>query len=393
MKVLMLNASFSCAGYTHGLCNALANAGCHVELHTGPYYLAVSRNWERISYQPRIRFYRRTQTRSYTPGRARILWRWCRLVGHIWSMTRIFLEARRFDVVHVQYLSVRGLDVWWLRAIARRTPVVYTVHNLYPHDVPQRGRMHRLFHRIYNQSQALFAHSDATVDGLVRKFGVPPHRITKVMHGNMNYLRTQRGVPEPVDIGLDPTGPPLVLLFGTFRHGKGVDVLLRAASLMRRDGVTFNVLVAGAPGVDPQPYRKLVRELNLESCVTFRLERVDEEAVTTYFKTAAVVALPYREIDQSGVLMSALSLGRPVVATRLAGLEEVVHESGAGILVSVDDPQELADAITRLLTDEPYRRQCEARALRYADSTLDWKPIAQKSIEVYRRVIADRGNP
>ena len=108
MKILMLNASFSCSGYTPGLCNALADAGCHVELYTGPYYLVASRNWERVAYRPRIRFYRLTQMRSYTIGPMRALWRLLRLLGHVWSMTRIIFDAHRFDVVHVQYLSVRS---------------------------------------------------------------------------------------------------------------------------------------------------------------------------------------------------------------------------------------------------------------------------------------------
>lgn len=389
MKILMLNASFSCSGYTHGLCNALADAGCHVELYTGPYYLVASRNWERVAYQPRIRFYRLTQMRSYTIRPMRALWRLLRLLGHVWSMTRIIFDAHRFDVVHVQYLSVRSLDVWWLRVIGWRTPVVYTVHNLYPHDTPRRGRMHRLFRRIYGQSVALLAHSDATVEALSRRFGVPREKITKVAHGNMNYLRTQRDAPKPADLGLDRHHAPLVLMFGVLRHDKGPDVLLHAASLLRDDGVDFRLLLAGVPGVDPKPYYELASELGLDGWVEFRMHYIEEEEVAAYFQAATVVALPYREIDQSGVLISALSLGRAIVATRLAGLEEVINESHAGLLVPVDDPQGMAQAIKQLLTDESLRRRCEASALRYADTVLAWEPIAQQTIEVYHRVQGD----
>ncbi len=386
MRVLMLNPSFSGAGYTHCLCNALVDAGCHVELYTGPYYLKASRNFQRTAYQPQIRFYRHTQLRSYKRGPARRMWRALRLLGHLWSMARVLAEARRFDVVHVQFLSVRNVDRWWLRAIARRAALIYTVHNLYPHDVPRHGKVHRIFDDIYATCHVLFAHTDETIMGLVDRFAVPREKIIKIPHGNANYLRDQNTGPQPADVGFDPVGPPVVLFFGALRHHKGIDVLLRAAALLRRDGMGVRTVIAGVPSVDPGPYLDLARELDLDDAVEFRLGYVPDEAVPTYFRAASVVVLPYRVIDQSGVAVSAISLGRAVVATRVAGLAELVGESDAGLLVPVDDPQATADAIKRLLTDEGLRRRCEANATRYADTALAWEPIAERTIEIYRRV-------
>lgn len=386
----MLNPPFSAGGYTHNLCNALADAGCEVELYTGAHYLRASRSWQRTVYKPRIRFYRHTQLLSYTRGPTRLFWRALRFLGYLWSMTRVVVDARCFDVVHVQYLGVPAVGYWWLRAIARRTPVVYTVHNLYPHDRPRHGRVHRVFGRIYSSVHALIVHTDKTAEGLVNRFAVSRSRITKVLHGNLNHMSDQHGVPEPADIGLDTNGPPIVLMFGALRHHKGVDVLLRAAASLRQDGVDFRVLFAGAPDVDPKIYLDMARELELDDCVEFRMGYVEEEAVTTYYLAATVVALPYRAIDQSGAAISALSLGRALVTTRVAGLEEVIGESQAGLLVPVDDPQATAEAIKRLLTDEPFRRRCEANARRYADQALAWEPIARHTVEIYQRVSADR---
>ncbi len=385
----MLNPPFSGAGYVHALCNALADAGCHVELYTGPHYLRASRGWERTAYLPRIRFYRRTQLRSYHRGAMRPFWRALRFIGYLWSMTRVLLEARRFDVVHVQFIGVPAVGIWWLKLIARHTPVVYTVHNLYPHDRPRHGRVHRVFRRVYRSVHGLIAHTNATVEGLVNEFGIPREKIVRVLFGNVNHLRTQRNIPDPEDVGIDPNGPPIILMFGGLRRQKGVDVLLRAGVHLRKEGIEFKVLIAGNPDVDPTPYVDLAGQLGLDDQVEFHVRYIEEEAVTTYFRAAAVVALPYRVIDQSGVAISALSLGRALVATRVAGLEELVTDSEAGLLVPVDDPPATAEALKRLLTDEPFRRQCEANALRYADEALSWASIAAGTIDLYRRCTAN----
>jgi glycosyltransferase involved in cell wall biosynthesis len=389
LSVLMLNPAFSGGGYMHGLCNALADAGCYVELHTGPHYVRTSRSWKRIAYHPRIRFYRHTQLRSYeTRGPVRLFWRGLRLVGHLWSMTRVLAAVRRFDVVHVHFLSIPRLDLWWLRAIARHVPTVCTVHNLYPHDFSNLETTHRIFQRIYAVPHVLVAHTDHTVEGLVQKFHVPPEKITKIAFGNANHLRDQRGVPTPAEAGLDLAGPPIIMMFGDLRHNKGVDVLLRAAALLRDNDVSFRVLIAGAPSVDPRPYLELAHALRLGGNVEFRLAYVDEAAVTTYFRAATIMALPYRTIDQSLVAISAMSLGRALVATRIAGLEETIGQAQAGLLVPVDDPQATADAIKRLLTDEALRRRCEANGRRFADAALAWEPIAARTIDLYRKCIA-----
>src|SRR5207244_7780699 len=73
---------FCAPGYTHNLCNALVDAGCEVNLFTGPHFGRVSRCWREITYAPRIAFYRRTQLRSYEAGRlTRPVWRLLRLAG------------------------------------------------------------------------------------------------------------------------------------------------------------------------------------------------------------------------------------------------------------------------------------------------------------------------
>jgi glycosyltransferase involved in cell wall biosynthesis len=98
---------------------------------------------------------------------------------------------------------------------------------------------------------------------------------------------------------------------------------------------------------------------------------------------ADVVVLPYRRIDQSGVLFAALALGRPLVATRVGGFAEVVEQYGAGLVVPPENPAALAEALIEVLRD-PARRDAMAAASRAAaDGPFSWDAIAAATEQVY----------
>ena len=84
---------------------------------------------------------------------------------------------------------------------------------------------------------------------------------------------------------------------------------------------------------------------------------VAEDEIPALFKRADIVALPYREIDQSGVLQTALAFGKPLVLSNIGGFTEVGEEHHAARLVPPADPDALADAIRELLADPAERRR------------------------------------
>src|SRR6266480_1025575 len=169
----MLNPAMSGSGYTHNLCNALAEQGCEVHVFTGPHWQTLSRDWAEVRYRAHICFYRRSQERSYERGLRGAVWKLLRLFGHVYQMARLAWVVRRFDVIHVQFLGLPALDVAWLWVVSRVRPAVYTVHNLYPHDASRNGWTRVLWSAVYRAPAALVAHVAATADGLRREFRVP----------------------------------------------------------------------------------------------------------------------------------------------------------------------------------------------------------------------------
>jgi len=385
MKVLMLNPALSGSGYTHNLCNALAEQGWEVHLFTGPHWQTVGRYWADVRYHPHIYFYRRTQEASYQPGLRGAVWKMMRLVGHLWQMGRLLWVARGFDVIHVQFLGLPALDVAWLWLVSRYRPVVYTVHNLYPHDAIRNGWTRLVWTAMYRAPAGLVAHTDATAHALRVEFHVLAARIAQLRFGNYQHLATMTRSASPGEIGLERPG--VVLLFGDIRKNKGIEVLLTAAARLKAQRVAFLAVIAGGRG-DRRPYQELARRLELDDVVQFRPRFVEEHEVPAYFRAAAIVVLPYRVIDQSAVAVAACSLGKALVASDIAGLREMLQEADNGILVPPDDPAALATAIARLLSDGELRARCEANSRGYARETLAWGPIARETIALYQRVVS-----
>jgi glycosyltransferase involved in cell wall biosynthesis len=99
---------------------------------------------------------------------------------------------------------------------------------------------------------------------------------------------------------------------------------------------------------------------------------------------AAVVVLPYRQLDSSGVLATAIGYRRPVVVSDVGSLGETVREFGAGEVVAPGDPKALAEATTRLL--EPRALAAAAGGADRAAKALTWKKAAQAHDVLYREV-------
>ena len=99
---------------------------------------------------------------------------------------------------------------------------------------------------------------------------------------------------------------------------------------------------------------------------------------------AAAVVLPYRRLDSSGVLATAIGYRRPVVVTDVGSLGEIVREFGAGEVVPVDDARALAEACARLL--EPKKLAEAAKGAERAAKELTWERSAEAHDRLYREV-------
>ena len=152
-----------------------------------------------------------------------------------------------------------------------------------------------------------------------------------------------------------PQAVPLILSVGRLREKKGLDTLIDACALLRQRGQAFVCEIVGY-GEEQARLQAHIDRLGLAGQVRLAGKLAREQVIVRYAR-AAVYVQPSRiaaDGDRDGipnVLLEAMAMGLPVVASRVSGIPELVGDRHNGLLVEPDAPKALADAITRLLTE------------------------------------------
>ncbi len=358
LSVQVVDPSAFTPPYDHALCAALARAGAEVELVTSRFaYGDVPRG---DGYAVREAFYRRA------PGAAgSTVRRAAKLVQHVPDMLRCARHARGADVVHFQWLTVQPLDV---HLLPRRRSLVLTAHDVLPRE-PRAGQL-RAQRRLYERVDAVVVHSEHGAARLRDELGIDPAKVHAIPHGAFTHF--DGATPLPPELAA--VEQPVVLCFGLIRPYKGIDVLLEAW----RGIEDAELWVVGLPKTDLAPLRAAA-----PPGVRFVPRFVADEEIPAFFRRADLVVLPYREIDQSGVLFTALGFGAPLLLTSVGGFPEVAA-TGAAELVPPGDAAALHAALDCLLRDPAARGRLAAAARAAAAGPYAWDAIAQRHLALYR---------
>jgi glycosyltransferase involved in cell wall biosynthesis len=139
-------------------------------------------------------------------------------------------------------------------------------------------------------------------------------------------------------------------------------------------------------GVGPELHRLGPRFQRLPNVVIHDRILRPSEAVKE-FQEASIVVLPYLDASQSGVTAAAFGNGRPVVASRVGGICDVVQDGINGLLVDTNSIEALTDALARVLGSPPLLYQLRRGAERAAATLLNWDEISAELISQYRRLL------
>jgi glycosyltransferase involved in cell wall biosynthesis len=300
----------------------------------------------------------------WTPPRGR---RYARLAQHVPDMLRYRRAAKRADVVHFQWLSVQALDA---HLLPDAHPLLLTAHDVLPRE-PKPSQLAGQ-RKLYERMDAIVVHSEHGAGRLRDELGLDPARIHVIAHGALDGLTEQpEGAVPPPEFGTKRG--PVVLFFGLLRPYKGVDVLLDAWRRADRPA-DAELWIAGMPRMDVSQ----IRGDGVKTALRF----VSGAELAGAFRAADLVVLPYREIDQSGVLFTALAFGKPLLLTSVGGFPEIAA-TGAAELVAPGDPDALANALGALLADDTRLAAMAAASRAAADGPYGWDAIAERTLALY----------
>lgn len=287
------------------------------------------------------------------------------------------IRAKRPDVLHVVSQSLTWPAL--ILPLRGRVPLIETVHDVTPHpgDIETR-RIPPQFARILRaQADALIVHADALKPLAVRSFSLPDSRVHVLPHLALNrYASIAAGqIPQAKDDRFE------VLFFGRIYLYKGLDYLIKAAEQLDGRVPNLKVTIAGS-GADLARCRGLIRSPAL---FEIRERFVPDEEAVELFQRADVIALPYIEASQSGVIAMAMALGKPVIATDVGDFREMAAGSRPfGIIVPPRRTDALAEAIVKLYRSPEMRMRFSEGALALAQGPLGAEAIGDAAYRIYR---------
>lgn len=303
-----------------------------------------------------------------------------RHVGHpttaFANASRIASIIRQFnpDVIHVQ--EVMRDAVAAVLPLLRLYPLVVTVHDTLPHSGERLSlwqKRYRLYQTLQRESaDILITHGEELAQVLRTITKRSSRTVLSIPHGVLGRLPGDR---TPAQYRMSGS----ICFIGRMQAYKGLDVFLDAVDLLSARSAPFHAVIAGrGPSLDDlRPDFEQRQEVTLVDRYLTRhelLQTVDD---------SAAVALPYRDGTQTGIGLLAVGRGRPIVASQVGSIPEVCREGVNGCLVPPGDPQALADALERILTDRSLAHSLARGAEALAESDFSWRAVAHLTTQAY----------
>lgn len=286
---------------------------------------------------------------------------------------RMVADLRAFgvDLVHVQCVSANG---WYALRAAQMldVPLVVSLQGELTMDasaVYQRSSvLPNLLRELLLVADVVTACSSATLIEAEAFTGVDVGDRARVIYNGVSL--------SDFDVLPVKRPRPYVLGIGRLVPQKGFDVLLRAWSKSALPD--FDLVIAG-DGVARAELEQLAADLNVDAVFLGAVTRRD---VPGLFRGAQAFVLPSRHEPMGIVSLEAMAAGTPVVATRVGGVPELVHDGETGVLVPPDDVQALSAALQRVLRDADLRSRLAASASAHVER-FDWSLITDEYLDAY----------
>lgn len=310
-------------------------------------------------------------------------------VSHAMSLARLLPTLRRLrpDVIHFQWAPLPVVDRLFLPALRRIAPLVLTVHDSTPFNGNPGARIQRIGAvSILRDFAALIVHTEQARRRLVA-YGLPADKLTLIPHGLLHDGGPAMDRLMPVEEL--PDQQVRFLMFGKIKPYKGVDTMIRALALLPPEQrARCRVHVVGKPYMDMAPLRALAEQSGVADRIEYDLRLVPDEELPGLFNDAAVLLMPYREIDASGVLMMALVAGRPIIASNIGNFAETLETERNALLVHADDAASLARAMGRVIVDRALRHGLAAGVRDLRRRIPSWTEIGRSTTALYRQLAA-----
>ncbi|MBD0831207.1 glycosyltransferase [Aestuariibaculum sediminum] len=264
-----------------------------------------------------------------------------KLLDYILNWLWLILNFKKFDRIIIQWLQLlkyTRLEVYLINFLQNRIPLVYIVHNVYPHN-NNSLKIKKRYNFLYKTCINIAVQTKEIKTKILE---INPYaKIFEIQHGL--FFRELRDVHFNCNSNK-------CLLVGYVSKYKGVEDAIKIAKILSERGIGFSLEIIGFG--DPSylnELNKMVKDLNLSDKIKFISKEVNTKFLIDKIKEASMLWLPYKNISQSGVAYTSIGLGIPFVAYNVGNFKDAFGGKVAVEIVEKGNINEFSIAVEKLL--------------------------------------------
>jgi len=297
----------------------------------------------------------------------------------------------KFDIVHGHH-AFTPVSLYSISLASKHGfPTVLTAHSLgigYRHGVIWKTLKPVLYpmKRAFDRADKIIAVSKA-VKQFMSHIVSRPEKIKVIPNGidleQFTYHSNNRKLRREFNLPLDV---PIILFVGRLSIRKGIHILVDAFKHVIKEFPEAKLLIAGK-GFLKEYLRYKVKANNIVDKVEF-LGYISDEKLVKLYITSDIFVCPSIFAEAFGiVILEAMAAGKPVVATKVGGIPEIIDHEVNGLLVEPNDAGELSNAIIRLLSDKKEMNKMGKNARKKVEEAYDWNKLVFRILEIYEEVM------
>lgn len=292
------------------------------------------------------------------------------------------LRNEKYDLIHIIHTSPR---FWrYLFLFLDKKKVVQTLHEVTSHEGIHSKEEERNLKLLIKEETPIIFHSRASKQRFIdfrNRFAqnkLNEDQVTLIRFGLFetyycfsNHLQSRKK-NEMIHI----------LNFGRIVPSKGINILVEAVRILQNK-YSIHLTIAGSGNA--------YFDFNGIKSYDFINRSLSNEEIVHLIEDCDLVVLPYTSASQSGIPMTVYAFNKPIVASNIAGLKEVIQDGQTGVLVNDINPCSFATAIETLLINNDLRKDLSKNINeKYSSGEFSWPFIADQTIEFYSREIRER---
>ncbi len=307
--------------------------------------------------------------------------------NYILSYRKIYKEMNenKYDVLHTQWLIFSPIDYYYLKKIKEKCGVklIVTIHDILPfnqkfYDV--------YFHKkVYGLADNIILQAENNKERFKELFPEYYSKCKMIPLGHiLDYadILEKEKAREKFEI---PNDKFVFLFFGQIKKVKGVDVLLKAYAEFCKTHENTLLVIAGKVWKDNfSQYQAIIDENKIEHKVRTDIKFIPDDDVKYYYSACDCCVLPYLDVYQSGVIQLCYAYKKPVIASNIGALREIVKDGDTGYLCEVNDVNSLCKAMNKIVSlDEIALNAMGKEGYNYVKEKYSWDNIADKVNGLY----------